>query len=281
MACAVIERLVHPGPVAAQRSRALPCAATPLEVTLPAGVPLLDAVAGATGGRAAWLELTGAPMARLDHLRPGPDPTGDHAAWYDGPHGADGAVMTRLGLHLGRRAGQPWLHGHGWWTAPDGMVQGGHVVPGDTALAEPVRARGWSLTGAALEVSPDPETRFDLFQPVATTPPGQADALLLTLRPNQDMTRAIEQVASAHGIRSGTVHGLGSLVAPRFADARCADGGDKSFATEILITEGRITGGRAALSAMVVGFGGQIAVAALERGGCGVCVTCELLLRRG
>ncbi len=273
MAGAVIERLTHPGPVAAKRFCALPVRAEPLTLILPAGVPLLGALAD-TGLRAAWLELADVPMARLDHLRPGPDPTGEHAAWYDGPHRADGAVMTRLGLHLGRRGGEPWLHGHGGWQGARG-AGGGHVLPGATVLAEPARARGWALEGAILEVTPDPETRFDLFQPVPDATVKDPDAVLLTLRPNQEITLAVEAAAAAHGIRNGTVHGLGSLVAPRLTM-----GAEASIATEILITDGQIVNGHAALSALVVGFGGRITLAGLERGHCGVCVTCEILIRR-
>ncbi len=276
----MIRTLAHPGPVAVERVRALPCTARPLALTLPAGVPLLDAVAqaaGAAGVDAAWLELADVPMARLDHVRPGPDPTGEHAAWYDGPHAAPNAVLIRLGLHLGRRAGAPWLHGHGLWAGAQG-VSGGHVLPDGAMLAEQATARGWALDGAQLEVAADPETRFDLFQPVATTATTTAtgvDALLVTLRPNQDFAQAIETAAARHGITRATVHGLGSLVAPRFAQ-----GCEESFATEILLTDGGIDGGRAFLSAVVVGFGGRVSVAPLARGGCGVCVTCEVLVRR-
>ncbi|MCC5983337.1 MAG: DUF296 domain-containing protein [Rhodobacteraceae bacterium] len=273
----MIRTLDHPGPPTAERITALPCAATQLDLPLPAGVPLPDALARAAeaaGISAAWLELTDATMARLDHLRPGPDPSRQHAAWYDGPHAAPGASLIRLGLHLGRRNGAPWLHGHGIWAGPRG-IGGGHVVPDGVVLAEPATARGWALDGARLEVAPDPETRFDLFQPVPTEAADAADAVLVTLRPNQDLTEALEAAAAAHGIDAGTLHGLGSLVAPRFLQ-----GAEDSFATEILITEGWIEDGRAYLNAAVVGFGGRVSVAPLARGGCGVCVTCEVLIRR-
>lgn len=273
----MIRTLDHPGPATVERITALPCTATPLDLPLPAGVPLLDALAQAAeaaGVSAAWLELADATMARIDHLRPGPDPSGAHAAWYDGPHNADGASLIRLGLHLGHRDGARWLHGHGLWAGAGG-IGGGHVVPDATVLAEPATARGWALTGARLEVAPDPETRFDLFRPVASGGASAPNAALVTLRPNQDMTEALEAAAAALGVTDATLHGLGSLVAPRFLQ-----GGEDSFATEILITEGWIEGGRAYLNAAVVGFGGQVSVAPLARGGCGVCVTCEVLIRR-
>lgn len=274
----MIRTLEHPGPAAPDRIAALPCAAIPLELPLSAGMPLLETLsraAEAAGVSAAWLELADAPMARLDYLRPGPDRSGVHAAWYDGPHKADGASLIQLGLHLGRRDGAPWLHGHGLWAGSRG-IGGGHVVPDGAVLAEPATAHGWALDGARLEVAPDPETRFDLFQPVATEAVSSADAVLVTLRPNQDITEALEAAAAAHGITEGTLQGLGSLVAPRFLQ-----GSEDSFATEVLITEGWIEDGRAYLNAAVVGFGGRVSVAPLARGGCGVCVTCEVLIRRG
>lgn len=272
----MIATLSHPGPSPESRWTALPCTATPVTLMLPARANLLASVAEALADHdGAWLWIEGAAMARLDFLIPGPDPTGRHVAWYAGPHrmGA-GARIVRLGLHLGWREGARFLHGHGVFAAPgwDGP-QAGHILPLESALAAPVLAAGFGLHGARLVVAPDPETGFTLFRP--ETCGGGDGALLVTARPNQDLTQSVERAAAAHGIADGTVHGLGSLVDPRFAGG----GGVQSFATEILLTAGTLRDGRVTLGADVVGLDGRLVTGVLQTGACGICVTAELLIR--
>lgn len=275
-----MQTLRHPGPVATERACVLPCRARPQVLDLPPGQPLGLAVpeaAAAAGVTAGWFELAETPMARLDYLRPGPDPSGRHAAWYDGPHAAGAARLIRLGLHLGRRDGAAFLHGHGLWQLAGGTLAAGHVLPDSAVPASAAKAIGWALEGAQLVASPDPETRFTLFRPVATCSVPEPDALLLTLRPNQDLGTALVRIAADHGIETARLHGLGSLVAPRFAEG----GGDDSFATEILLAEARLHNRCADILALVAGFDGSYRSGRLMPGACAVCVTCEILLRMG
>lgn len=271
----MIATLRHPGPEQPPRWTALPCTAEPVTVTLPAAPTLLSSVAHALADfDGAWLWIENAPMARLDFLIPGLDATGAHAAWYAGPHRMPaGAHIIRLGLHLGWRQGARFLHGHGVFAALgwDGP-QAGHILPLESALATPIRATGWGLRGARLVQQPDPETGFPLFQPEPTG--GGRGALLMTARPNQDLGTAIAAAAAAHGIAQGTVHGLGSLVRPRFADGTGLD----SPATEILLTAGRILNGRAQLVVDAVGIDGHLASGPLQPGANGICITAELLI---
>lgn len=271
----MIATLVHPGPRQQPRWTALPCTATPVAVTLPVRENFIASVAEALADfDGAWLWLEDAAMARLAFLIPGLDATGAHAAWYAGPHAMPpGARIRRLGLHLGWRAGARFLHGHGVFAAPGwGGPQAGHILPRESALERPVVARGWGLSGARLVQHPDPETGFPLFCPEACG--GGQGALLMTARPNQDLGTAILAAAAAHGIAQGTVHGLGSLVHPRFSDGSGVD----SPATEILLTDGRLTRAGVELSADVVGLDGKLASGALAAGRNGICVTAEVLV---
>lgn len=272
----MIATLAHPGPEQNPRWTALPCTAEPVALTLPVRETLLASVAEALADfDGAWLWVEGAAMARLDFLIPGLDATGAHAAWYAGPHRMlAGARIVRLGLHLGWRQGARFLHGHGVFAAPGWAgPQAGHILPLESALAGPVRATGWGLRGARLVQRPDPETGFPLFRPEACG--GGKDALLLTARPNQDLTAAVEAAAAVHGMTEASVSGLGSLVSPVFdTGAQVA-----SPATEILLTGGAISAGRARLEADVVGLDGRLASGPLRRGACGICVTAEILIR--
>ena len=270
----MIARLDHPGSGPARRWAAVNCAAQPVDLVLPVAETLAASVALALadfdGG---WLVIEGATLANLDFVIPGDDPTGAHAAWYAGPHRMGAGTIDHLGLHAGRKDGAAWLHGHGWFSAPgwDGPRMG-HILPLESRLAAPVRAHGWGVTGATLAVTQDVETGFPLFQPIPTT--ARDGAALITLRPNQDIGAALVAAATEVGITRGRVFGLGSLVHPRLRGQAPID----SFATEILLTEGRLMDGRADLKADIVTLAATTHRGWLEPGVNGVCVTAELLL---
>lgn len=270
----MIARLDHPGPAPACRWAALPCTAQPVDLILPVAETLAASVALALAGfDGGWLVIEGATLASLDFVIPGADPTGAHAAWYAGPHRMGAGTLDHLGLHAGRKEGAAWLHGHGWFSAPGWRgPRMGHILPLESRLAAPVRARGWGLTGARLEVLHDPETNFPLFQPVGTAP--GSGAALITLRPNQDIGAALVAAAAELGIRRGRVYGLGSLVHPRLRGQAPID----SYATEVLLTDGRLTDGHAELKIDVVSLSGATHQGWLQPGANGVCVTAELLV---
>lgn len=270
----MISTLTHPGPAPTQRWAGARCTATPIDVALPVADTLAHSVALALadfdGG---WLWLEDAPMATLDFVIPGTDPTGQHAAWYAGPHQMGAGRIHHLGLHFGRKDGAPFLHGHGKFAAPgwSGPTYG-HVLPLQSRLSNPTRVRGFGLTGARLRAETDPETRFPLFQPLQTGAPGPA--ALVTLRPNQDITHGLENAARALGIGNAQIHGLGSLVHPRLQGQPPID----SYATEILLTHGTLTSGRAVLDAEIVALDATEHAGNLVPGENGLCITAEILL---
>lgn len=270
----MIATLRHPGAAPARRWALAPCSAHAVDVILPPAATLAQsavlALAGYDGG---WLVIEGAAFASLDFVIPGTDPTGAHAAWYAGPYRMGAARAAHLGLHVGRKDGAPWSHGHGTFDAPDWTgPRMGHILPLESRLAQPTRAKGWGLRGARLEVCADSETHFPLFQP---QPCGAgAGAALITLRPNQDLCTALVAAASEAGIVAGRVFGLGSLVHPRLVGQPAID----SFATEILLTQGRIAQGQAQIDAQIVTLDGALHHGTLVPGENGLCITAELLV---
>jgi len=270
----MIETLKHPGPAPARRHAVAPCRAERIEVTLPVAETLAQsaalALADYDGG---WLEIADSTLDNLDFVIPGEDASGAHAAWYAGPYHMGAGRITHLGMHVGRRDGAPWLHGHGGFAAPGWQGPDfGHILPLESRLAHPVRARGWGLRGAQLQVSADAETHFPLFQPVATGAGGKA--ALVTLRPNQDFLAGLEAAAAEAGIANGSVHGLGSIVRPRLEGQPRLP----SHATELLLTQGVIANGRARVEIEVVTLQATRHRGWLQRGENGVCITAELLV---
>lgn len=270
----MIATLHHPGPAPHRRWAVQPCAAEPVDLILPVAETLAQSVALALahvdGG---WLVLEDVPMANLDFVIPGSDPTGAHAAWYAGPHRMGAGHIHHLGLHAGRKDGGAWLHGHGQFQADHwhGPTYG-HILPLESRLAAPTRARGWAIRGARFEVQHDPETHFPLHQPCKTG--DGTGAALITLRPNQDLSEALALAAAELGITDGQILGLGSLVHPRLIGADPID----SFATEILLTQGPLTNGTPRIETEIVTLSGSTHKGWLEPGQNGICITAELLL---
>lgn len=268
----------HPGPVAAARLTALPCHAVPLQVTLRAGQSLAHAVQEALASRGfqhGYLRLDGARFAPLHFVTPAPATTDAQAAWYSQTYESDGPVVARhAGVHLGLRAGQPFVHCHGLWDGAAGLPDAGHMLCDESLLLQDLTVTGWGLTGAGLVSCHDPETNFTLFQPQAIPPGTPGNAYLVTLRPNQDIAAALRGFAQQHGISTAQIHGIGSLVGTCFQDGRQID----SYATEILILHGNLQNGTVELEVASVGFDGQGSVGHLTADANAICVTAEILV---
>lgn len=158
----------------------------------------------------------------------------------------------------------------------------GHMLAADTRVADAIEVTGIGLWGATFDSREDPETNFRLFAPVrvndADAPLPNEAVLLARVRPNEDISHAIEEICSQHGIAAADVYGIGSLNEVQFADGRRV----ASFATEILIHRGKVEsiGGRlqARLTIAAVDVEGEIFEGDLAPGDNPVCVTFELVI---
>lgn len=271
----------HPGPVAAERSAVVPCRAEAVRLLLDPGRSVNQAVAeafGRAGVPGGYIRLRNASVSPMRYVIPAAaTPDGSHAAWYSDTFAPAGVtVVEDAGLVAGRRDGVPFLHCHGLWRTPEGMRRMGHLLPLDSDIARPAEAEGWAVSGAVFDVADSPETAFRLFRPVprAESRGGGAPALLCAFGPNQDIGEAIEAACRLHGFCDASVHGIGSLVGADFEDG----GHMSSYATEVLIRQGSVAGGRATLDTAMVGMKGEIGEGRLSRGVNPVCVTFEVLI---
>ena len=80
-------------------------------------------------------------------------------------------------MTLGERDGAPFFHCHALWTEADGRVNGGHILPEETIVAEPFEVDAFGIDGAVFLAEPDPETNFKLFGPVARAAAAAEDTL--------------------------------------------------------------------------------------------------------
>jgi predicted DNA-binding protein with PD1-like motif len=272
-------RLAQPGPSLLPRVESLAARATRLDFTLEAGLSLLEAVARplrAAGFASAAVEIAGGGFGPFAYVLPAHAPDAVHAAWYSATHEPPGgARLERGNVTFGQREGAPWLHCHAVWQEASGR-RAGHVLPEETLVAAPIAARAWGLSGAGFAVGPDAETNFSLFQPAALPgPAGGSRAVVLRVRPNEDMVAALEAACRAHGIARAVLRGgVGSLVAPRLAEGT----GTADIATELLVTGGGVGPGGGTVTVALADMQGRVHAGTVPRGANAVCITCELVL---
>lgn len=271
--------LRQPGPTLEPRLVSLSGTARPLAFTLEPGLSLLEAVARplqAAGFASAVLELAGGGFGPFAYVLPAPAPDATHAAWYSATQApAGGARLERGCVTFGERTGAAWLHCHATWQEAAGR-RGGHVLPEETRIATPIAARAWGLEGLGFTVAADAETNFSLFGPVAAqagAAPGRVVAL--RIRPNEDLCDALAALCRQHGFARAILRGsLGSLVGARFVDGRSVP----DYATELLVTEGRIGPDGAHVAIALADMAGRVHEGVLLPGRNPVCITFEGVL---
>ena len=210
--------------------------------------------------------------------------TGENAAFYSDIFRPAGVTRLKLAtMTLGSRDGAPFFHCHGLWTEGDGNIHGGHILPEEADIAEPIAVEAFGIDGAVFMAEPDPETNFKLFGPIPAAVAGAettSRAFALRLRPNQDFAGALEAFCRARGILSARLHGgVGSTIGARFVDGSIVE----PFATELAVTSGLIAPGaigaaEAELDVALVDFTGGISEGRLVRGDNPVLMTMELVL---
>ncbi len=275
----------HPGPVSPERTAEVAGTPVPLRFVLEPGDTVDTAIAqgfAAAGCIGGFVTLRGGQCDPFRYVMPAASPDAQHVAWYSDTFAPEGSVnIERAGAIVGRRDGKPFVHCHGIWNSQEGMRMG-HLLAPDTMVTEPVEAIGIGLKTATFEGLPDPETNFTLFEPVELAEkPDEREGvrvLLAKVRPNEDISTAIETICSYHEITRANVYGIGSLNEVRFTDGRRVN----AHATEVLIREGRVEEfnrqPRASLLIDVVDLEGQVYAGLVVHGDNPVCITFELVI---
>jgi len=273
-----MRQLVQPGPIHPNRIDSL--AGQPLSCvfTLQSGASLLDALTGplvAAGLQSATLTFSGAGLSPFRYVMPGPPDDATHVAYFTAPRAPDGLTrIEQANATFGWNAGAPFLHCHAAWIEPDGERRGGHILPHESVVAEPVQVQAWGFRDIRIETAPDQETNFTLFQPSGVSTRGTT-GIVARVRPNQDITIAVEAIARTHGMADAVVRGsLGSLIGARFDDGTEVSG----IATEVLVRHGTVRDTVAALDLLVVDMQGRVHQGHLKRGENPVCITFDVFL---
>src|ERR1700761_9339851 len=211
-----MRRIDQPGRPVAERIQWVEARGRAFSFTLPAGVPLLEAArrgfaeAGFAGGT---LNIKGGALGPFAYVMPALSKTGENAAFYSDTFRPQGVTQLRMAaMTVGVRDGAPFFHCHALWREADGKLNGGHILPEGTIVAEGFPGEGFGIDGAVFAGELDPETNFKLFGPVASPAKGvkpAGRAFALRLRPNQDFAGALESFCRQHGIFHARIHGGG------------------------------------------------------------------------
>jgi predicted DNA-binding protein with PD1-like motif len=273
-----MRRLVQPGPV--HPSRIVSFRGKPLSLGFVAqpGSTLNEALTAplvAAGWQSGTLSFAGLAVDPFRYVMPGPADDGSHVAYFSAPRAPVGMSRIERGnATFGWAGGQPFVHCHAAWTEPDGARRGGHILPHETVVASETTVWAWGCADVRSETAFDAETNFTLFQPTGRSWEG-ARGVVARVRPNEDITSAVEAIARTHGMPDAIIRGsLGSLVGARFTDGRSVT----DDATEVLVREGRVQGGLAELDLIVVDMGGRVHEGRLARGENAVLITFDLVL---
>lgn len=273
-----MRRIAQPGPVPAARAVVVSAMLHDVAFAVPAGVLLLEGIRAGlaeAGFASAALTISGGGFGPFGYVIPAVSPDATRAAWYSDTRRPAGVSALEEGaVTFGTRDGAPFFHCHALWREADGQRRAGHVLPEETVVARPVAVRGVALSGAAFLVSDDAETGFRLFAPVMAPPvrDGGRPGLALRLRPNQDITLALEALAGGPG---AALHGgVGSIIGARYAGAPPVE----APFTEMFLCAGSTA---SALRIAMVDVGEGLSEGALLRGENPVLMTLEAVLEGG
>jgi predicted DNA-binding protein with PD1-like motif len=275
-----MRRLVQPGPVHPERIESFGGHSRRLEFSLQPGLSLNDALTRpliGAGMRSAALVFQGGGLGPFSYVMPGPPTDDAHVAYFSAPRSPAGETVVEIAnATFGWRDGAPFVHCHGAWIEEGTHRRGGHMLPHETIIATATTVHAWALPDVAIEADPDPETNFTLFHPVPVAADTDGDrAIVARIRPNEDITTAIEAIARRHHMHAAIVRGsLGSLIGARFDDGSRVE----DHATEVLVRSGHVHDGTAVLDMLVVDMEGMVHEGRLVRGDNPVCITFELVL---
>lgn len=270
--------LVQPGPVHPRRIDWFRDHSHALRFPLPAGATLNEALTAplaAAGLQSGTIVFTDVAVNPFRYVMPGPPDGPAHVAYFSAPRAPEGiSRIEQASATFGWASGKPLVHCHAAWTEPGGARRGGHILPLETVIAETAAARAWGFAAVRMQAEADEETNFTLFQPSGTTIP-DGGGLIARVKPNQDILTAVETICRDNRITEATIRGSpGSLIGARFSDGSRVD----DHATEVLVRQGWVRNGRAALELLVVDMNGDVHEGWLERGENPVCITFDLVL---
>ncbi|MBA4333622.1 MAG: DUF296 domain-containing protein, partial [Methylobacterium sp.] len=202
-----MRRIQQPGPETPGRIQWAECHGLRFPLTLQPGLTLLEGIRrgfAAAGFVSGTVKLDGLALSPFAYVMPALSQTPEHAAFYSDTFRPVGVARIEVGaMTFGLRDGAPFFHAHALWVEGDGRRSGGHILPDETMVAEPITLAAVGLDGAAFLGEVDPETHFKLFGPRPAEPLGatrEGRFFALRVKPNIDFCGALEGFCAERGI---------------------------------------------------------------------------------
>lgn len=295
--------VVHAGPQQNPRIVSVPTRYTEHLIDLDSGDDLFDSVTGLLDSldvQGLMVEFVAGEFGRVNFVHPDFGPDAEHPMSFTSEFRLDGpVVLQHASATVGSKAGAQFSHIHASWLTEEGLVKGGHLLPGTLVGPKGMRLRVFALADAQLLSETDPETGFSAFAPAAATPGNrpllvpfasspdssatdlQFDAVISRVRPGERIDEAIVAVCRGAGFDSAEVGAsLGSTTGAVFTD-----GTAPWPAVEFTHLSGSVTGAlgvnpQVRLEGEVVDVAGDVHSGVLAAKANPVAVTFELFVRR-
>ena len=206
--------VIHAGPRQDPRIVSVPTRYTQHFIDLDSGDDLFQAVTGLLDSLAVpglMVEFVDGEFGRVNFVHPDYGPDAQHPMSFTSEFWLDGPVeLQHASATVGSKDGAHFSHIHASWITEEGLVRGGHLLPGTSVGPKGMRLRVFTLTDAQLLSDSDPETGFSAFAPLATTSESTAtearfDAVISRIRPGEFIDEAILAVCREAGFDSAEV----------------------------------------------------------------------------
>ena len=163
--------------------------------------------AGFAGGT---VKLEGGALGPFTYVMPALSADPRYAAFYSQRYHPQGrTTLERASATFGTREGAPFIHCHGVWVEEDGSRRGGHVMPLDTTVREPIRARAFGTGGCGVRCVAGPRDQllpvYAGYRPCRG--PSGARVILLKVQPNESIEDSPWQPARRTASRMPTSMG--------------------------------------------------------------------------
>ena len=286
-----LRRIEHGGPADPDRVEGIAGTGEEFSFLLEEGRTFLHAVTTPLverGFQAAALRIVDAGWEPLVYALPALAEDRGRVFRYSDPITARGGARIEMARAIfGWRDDAPFTHCHGIWIEGDGRTRGGHVLPEKTIIVKGGEAHGIGLKDVRIRADLDRETGFTLFHPVTVpgvqTNPGPRRAVAARIKPNVDISEAMEGLCRRHGFARAEVYGgIGNLNGAIFEDGSTVP----DIGSESMILSGSVSSGLnqepvAHLHIAFVGLDGRVHRGTLARGCNPVGVTFEFILASG
>ncbi|GAA1948931.1 DUF296 domain-containing protein [Brevibacterium antiquum] len=289
--------VIHAGPRPSPRIVSVPTRQSEHLIDIAAGDDLFDSVTGlleALDVSGLMVEFTDGEFGRIDYVYPAYGPDAEHPMSFTSEFHHDGAAeLQHASATVGKKGGVAFAHIHASWLTKEGVVRGGHLLPGTLVGPTGMRLRVFALADAQQLSEADPETGFFAFAPTAMRSPAtesaqvsasasvsaSTDAVISRVRPGELIDDAIVAICRAAGFETAEVRAsLGSTTGAVFID-----GTAPWPAVEFTHLTGSIGGAlgdnpQVSLEGEVVDVAGEVHAGELTLGANPVAVTFELLV---